>query len=49
MFRIQLKLVRRKKWESLSDLAIRHLMVMEFQGHMDRMTEIVARDVFLEA
>ena len=44
-------MVRRKKGESLMDLAqeIRRLMVMTFPGPTDRTTDIVARDVFVEA
>ena len=44
------KIVRRKKWESLTDLAqeIRLLMVRAFPGPTDRTTDIVARDVFIE-
>ena len=40
-----------KEGESLTDLAmeIRRLMVMAFPGPTDRTTEIVARDVFLDA
>ena len=51
VFRAQLKMVRRKKGESLTDLAmkIRRLMVMAFPRPMDRTIEIVARDVFLDA
>ena len=51
VFRSQLMMVRRKKRESLTDLAmeIRRLMVMTLPGIGDRTTEIVARDVFLEA
>ena len=51
VFRDQLKMVRRKKVECLTDLAmdIRRLMVMAFTGPTDRTTEIVARDVFLDA
>ena len=51
MYRAQLKLVRRKKGESLTDLAmeIRRLMMMAFPGPTDSTTEIVARDVFLDA
>ena len=51
VYRAQLKLVRRMKGESLIDLAmeIRRLMVMASPGPTDRTTEIVARDVFLDA
>ena len=51
VFRAQLKLVWRKKGEPLTDFAMenRLLMVMVFPGPTDRTTEIVARDVFLEA
>ena len=51
MFRAQLKLVRRNKGESLTNLAMvnRRLMVMAFPGPTDRTTEIVDRDVFLDA
>ena len=51
VYRAQLKLVRRKKGESLTDMAmeIRRLMVMAFPGPMDRTTKIVARDVFQDA
>ena len=40
-----------EKWESLTDLAmeIRRLMVMAFPVPTDRTTEIVARDVLLDA
>ena len=43
--------MRRKKGETLTDAAmeIRRLMVMAFLGPTDRTTEIVARDVFLDA
>ena len=51
VFGAQLEIVRRKKGESLTNLAmdIRRLMVMVFPGPTDRTTEIVARDVFLDA
>lgn len=51
VFRSQLKLVRKKKGKSLTDLAmkIRRLMVMAFPGLTDRTTDIVARDVFFKA
>ena len=51
VFHVQLELVRRKKGESLTDLAmeIRRLMVMAFSDPTDRTTEIVARYVFLHA
>ena len=51
VYRAQLKLVRRKKGESLTDLAmeIRRLMVMAFAGPTNRTSEVVARDVFLDA
>ena len=47
VYKAQLKLMRRKKGESLTDLAmeIRRLMVMAFPGPTDRTTEIVTRDV----
>ena len=49
VYRAQVKLVRRKKSESLTDLAqeIRRLMVLGFPGPTDRTTDIVARDVFI--
>ena len=51
VFRAQLKIVRRKKGESLTDLAMenRRLVVMAFREPTDKTTEIVARDVFLDA
>ena len=51
VFRAQLKMVRRKKGESLTDLAmeIRRLMVMAFPGPTDKTTDVVAGDVFVDA
>ena len=51
VFLAQLKRVRRKKWNSLTELAmeIRQLMVMALPGSTDRTMEIVARDVFIDA
>ena len=51
LYRAQLKIVRRKKAESLTDLAqeIRRLMVLAFPGAADRTTDNVARDVVIEA
>ena len=51
VYRAQLKMVRRKKGESLTDLAqeIRRLMMLPFPGPADRTTDVVARDVFIEA
>ena len=49
--RTHLKMVRRKKGELLTYLAqkIRQLMVMAFPGPAERTTDIVARDVSIEA
>ena len=51
VFQAQLKMVRRKKGESLTELAMEiwRLMVMAFPGPTDRTMEIVVRDVFLGA
>ena len=51
VYRAQLKMIRRKKGESLTDLAqeIRRLMVLAFPGPADRTTDVVARDVFIKA
>ena len=51
VMRTQLKLVQRKKKESITDLAmeIRRLMAMAFPGPTNRTTDIAARDVLLEA
>ena len=51
LFLTELKMVRRRKDESLIELAmeIRRLMVMAIPGPWNRMTEIVAPDVFLDA
>ena len=51
VFLAQLKMVRRRNGESLTDLAmeIRRLMVRAFPGFTDRRTQIVARDVLLDA
>ena len=51
VYRSQLKMIRRKKGKSLTDLAmeIRKLMVMDFLGSQDSTTEVIARDVFLDA
>ena len=47
----QLKIRRRKKGETLTDLAqdIRKLMVLAYPGPQDRTTEVLARDSFPEA
>ena len=51
VYQAQLKMVRRKKGESLTDLAqeIRRLMVLPFPEPIDRTTGMVARDVLIEA
>ena len=51
VYRAQMKMVRRKKGESLTDLVqeIRRLMVLAFPGVADRTTDVVARDVFIES
>ena len=44
VYRSQLKMIRRKKGKSLTDLAmeIRKLMVMAFPGSQDSTTEVIA-------
>ena len=51
VYRSQLKIRRRKKGESLTDLAqdIRKLMSLAYLGPQDRTTEALALDSFLEA
>ena len=51
VYRTPLKMVRRKKGETLTDLApeIRRLLVMAFQEPADRTTDIVARDLSVQA
>ena len=51
VYRSQHKIRRRKKGETLSDLAqnVRKLMVLAYPGPQDRTTEILVRDSFLEA
>ena len=51
VYRSQLKIRRRKKGETLTDLAqdVRKLMVLAYPGPQDKTTEVVARDSFLEA
>ena len=51
MYRSQHKIHRRKKGETLTDLAqdVRKLMVLAYPGSRHRTTEVLARDSFLEA
>ena len=51
IYRSQLKIRHRKKRETLTDLAqeIRKLMVLAYRGPTNKITEMVARNAFLEA
>ena len=51
VYRSQFKMLRRQKGESLTDHAqdIRRLMAMAFPGPADSTTDMVTRDVFIEA
>ena len=51
MYRSQLKIWRRKKGETIIDLAqgVRKLMVPAYAGPQDRTTDVLALDFFLEA
>ena len=51
VYRSQLKIRRRKKGKSLTDLAqdVRKMMILAYHGFHDRTTAVLTRDYFLEA